>query len=82
MHTNTNTAEFTQGIFDVLSARMRRYKADGTVAMSLENLWAVCAQELSRLPDAPVGTNAVYYAKRAFRDVVEHYPKFRKFTEI
>lgn len=69
---------FQDCIRDVVRQVIARLPA-GTVAISAENLWQLCAQYLSQHPKAPRGTNAVYYARQDFVAVITQKP-FTKFV--
>ncbi len=63
----------------LIAARIKRELADGTVGMSRDNLWQ-CIKISGA--NAPRGTNAAYYAKQAFNEVIDADPKFKKFTTL
>jgi hypothetical protein len=61
----SNTA-FTTALAANIRAKVTELKADGTVGMSPDNLMMVV-----RIPaGAPLGTNARYYYKQAFRETL------------
>lgn len=52
---------------------------EGTVAMSTECLMQ-CVMSPHHCEGAPRGTNARYYYREMFREMIANTPKFRKFT--
>lgn len=71
--------EFKELLRKLIAARIKRELANGTTAMSRDNLWQCIKVPMNA---GPRGTNAAYYAKQAFNEVIDSEPKFKKFTEI
>ena len=51
----------------------------GTVGISADCLWANSVSRISRSMHSPVGTNALYYVRQAFDEVVSE-KQFSKFV--
>jgi hypothetical protein len=78
MGMNMNS-HFTSALLENLRTTIRRLKAEGTVAMGIENLRQVCPTPSSNLKGAPKGTNAQYFYARLFEDVVEENEDVARF---
>ena len=63
----------------VIKAEIVSVSAEGTVGISADCLWALVGGQSSRSVHSPVGTNARYYARQAFGEVVSE-KQFSKFV--
>jgi hypothetical protein len=70
----TIASPFVQALTQLVIAEIRSQRAEGTVGMSANNLWQIVASRASRLPDAPRGTNAAYFAREAFEEAIDDLP--------
>lgn len=70
----TITSPFVEALTRLIIAEIRSQRAEGTVGMSANNLWQIVAGRASRLPDAPRGTNAAYFAREAFEEAIDDLP--------
>ena len=68
-----NNELFKSELTAVVRKKIASLKRQGTVGMGRENLWGLCAGDISRnCPNAPVGTNAAYFARQTFDEIVAH----------
>jgi hypothetical protein len=74
----TNTDPFAAALKPVINNVIACLPAD-TVGISQENLWALVVRHVSNLPGAYKGTNAAYFARHTFNQVVSKAP-FNKFV--
>lgn len=61
---------------------IRQAKKDGTVSMSLGNLVQITESPSAFLEGAPKGTNAQYFYREMFEEVVKANQIIRRFTRM
>jgi len=61
---------------------IRANRADGTTAMSLDCLFQNVRPPSPGLAGAPLGTNARYYYRQMFNEVVAASPAFKRFASL
>jgi hypothetical protein len=64
---NNNSSLFRDALAKAIREKIRELRADGTVGMSLANLYAVV--RAPAIAGAPLGTNAAYYYREMFEEV-------------
>jgi Asp-tRNA(Asn)/Glu-tRNA(Gln) amidotransferase A subunit family amidase len=70
---------FKQDVRHAVSTTAARLRADGTVQVGKDCLWQLAAGRISHSVHGPQGTNAAYYARQVFDEVVLEKP-FSKFV--
>lgn len=75
-----NATPFSNALAIAIRGYIKHARADGTVAMSIDNLRQVVRPPSSNLDGAPRGTNAAYYYAELFRDVCRTDPTIAEFT--
>lgn len=66
--------ELTGAIRQTIAALPR-----GTIGISRDCLWQLAVSKISHCPNAPLGTNAAYFAREAFNAIVSE-PPFNRFV--
>jgi len=62
---------FESALRKAIADAIKKEKRDGTVSMSMDNLMQIVRPPSSSLDGAPRGTNARYFYKQLFRELVE-----------
>lgn len=70
-----NAQAFQQDIRTALRQTIRRYRKDGTIGMSADNLW-----QCVRIPEryGPTGANAAWVARHMFNEILTEH-EFNRF---
>jgi hypothetical protein len=71
--------EFKNALRKVIQENMEILKTDGTVSIGRDCFWQLVVTHLSHLEGAPRGTNAAYFAREAFDQILSEKP-FSKFV--
>jgi hypothetical protein len=79
IHRIATKVGFADVVRKIVLARIAVLSSGGTVGVSQDCLWNLIVAEASRHPTAPAGTNAAYYARETFNEVVSQAP-FNKFV--
>lgn len=73
--------KFKDEVKAAIKRQIGKAKRDDITAMSRDCMWQ-CMRLVTTSPDSPRGTNAAYYARQAFDEVIDATPEFKAFLSL